>query len=227
MQYYCIKARPAETHKHTSQMSFLFGGGRQVKKDHVRDYQKELRHSMRSMDREDLKAASQEKTLLAGIVKLAKEQRVDLCKTKAKELVRLRGHRQRIMTMKGHMATLQQQLSTVGSAQVMQDTMAKTTQLLKTLNCRMDAKAVHRMLLEYERQSSSFADGQQVLEENLDLMFELDDEQTSTDQAVAGVFQELGLELEMVMSKAGRDVSMHPPSVEDLESRLQNLKVRH
>ena len=83
------------------------------------------------------------------------------------------------------------------------------------------------MLLEYERQSSSFADGQQVLEENLDSMFELDDEQTSTDQAVAGVFQELGLELEMVMSKAGRDVSMHPPSVEDLESRLQNLKVRH
>lgn len=208
-------------------MSFLFGGAPQVKKDPVKDYQKNLRHSIRSMEREDIKAAAQEKSLQASITRFAKEQRVELCKTKAKELVRLRGHRQRIMTMKGHMTTLQHQLATVNSAKVMQETMAKTTQLLRSLNSRLDARAVHRMLIEFERQSTAFTDGQQVLEENLDSIFELEDEQTNTDQAVSEVLQELGLELQMdISSAAARNQLNVPVDIEDIEARLQNLKAK-
>lgn len=195
-----------------------------MKKDPVRDYQRELRHATRSMDREDIKAASQEKALTTSITKLAKEQRIDLCKAKAKELVRLRAHRHRIMTMKGHMATLQQQLSTVQSAKIMQETVAKTTHLLRGLNSRLDAQAIHRMLLEFERQSTSFADGQEIIEESLDGIFEADNEQASTDLAVAGVFHELGLETEMGMAAARSDPSLHPASESDLEARLQILK---
>lgn len=203
-------------------MAFLFGGAQKTKKDPVAEYQRDLRHSTRSMEREEIKAATQEKSLIASITKLAKEQRVDLCKAKAKELVRLRAHRQRIMTMKGHMATLQQQLSTVQSAKVMQETMAKTTSLLRGLNSRLDAKSIHRMLMEFERQSIGFKDGQEILEQSLDEIFEADDEQASTDQAVAGVLQELGVELQLSMGSAKDD----PGSIreEDLEARLQNLK---
>jgi len=205
-------------------MSFLFGGAPQTKKDPVKDYQRDLRHSVRSMDREELKAAQQEKALIASITKLAKEQRIDLCKAKAKELVRLRAHRNRLVTMKGHMSTLQHQLSTVQSAKVMQETMAKTTHLLRSLNTRLDAKAIHRMLLEFERQSLAFGDGQEVLEETLDGIFEADNEQASTDQAVASVFQELGLEIEMGLGRAGTDHSLHTIPVSELEARLQSLR---
>ena len=205
-------------------MSFLFGGAPQTKKDPVKEYQKDLRHSMRSMDREELKAASQERLLVSSITKLAKEQRFDLCKAKAKELVRLRAHRSRLVTMKGHMSTLQHQLSTVQSAKVMQETMAKTTHLLRSLNTRLDAKAIHRMLLEFERQSLAFGDGQEVLEETLDGIFEADNEQASTDQAVASVFQELGLEIEMGLGRAGTDHSLHTIPVSELEARLQSLR---
>lgn len=207
-------------------MSFLFGGAPQVRKDPVKEYQKDLRHATRSMDREDIKAAAQEKTLAASITKLAKEQRLDLCKAKAKELVRLRAHRHRLMTMKGHMSTLEQQLATVGSAKKMQETMAKSTQLLRGLNARMDAKSIHRLLLEYERQSVAFKDGQDILEETLDGIFEADDEQADTDSAVAGVFQELGLEIEMGMASAQRDSSLHPGGAQDIEERLQALKAK-
>jgi division protein CdvB (Snf7/Vps24/ESCRT-III family) len=205
-------------------MSFLFGGAPQVKKDPVRDYQRELRHATRSMDREEIKAAAQEKSLVSSITKLAKEQRLDLCKAKAKELVRLRAHRHRLVTMKGHMATLQQQLSTVQSAKVMQETMAKTTHLLRSLNSRLDAKSIHRMLMEFERQSTSFADGQQVLEETLDGIFETDEEQSNTDEAIAGVFQELGLELQigLAMSRDRRDA--RPADENDIMARLEKLK---
>lgn len=202
-------------------MSFLFGGAPQAKRDPVKDYQRDLRHSTRSMDREDLKAAQQERSLVSSITKLAREQRIDLCRAKAKELVRLRAHRHRILTMKGHMATLQQQLSTVQSAKVMQETMAKTTHLLRGLNARLDAKSVHRLLMEFERQSVGFQDGQSVLEESLDGIFEAEDEQANTDQAVAGVFQELGLELHMGMGSAAGDQRLQE---QDLDSRLERLK---
>lgn len=207
-------------------MSFLFGGAPQVKKDPVRDYQRDLRHATRSMEREDLKAAAQEKALVAGITKLAREQRIDLCKVKAKELVRLRAHRTRLTTMKGHMSTLAQQLSTVQSAKVMQETMAKTTHLLRSLNARLDAKAIHRMLLEFERQSTQFSDGQEILEETLDGMFETDNEQSATEDAVAGVFHELGLSASLEMSAAapGGGLARVTASEEDLEARLSRLR---
>jgi division protein CdvB (Snf7/Vps24/ESCRT-III family) len=202
-------------------MSFLFGGAPQEKKDPVKDYQRDLRHSTRSMDREDLKAAQQERSLMTSISKLARDQRLDLCKAKAKELVRLRAHRHRILTMKGHMATLQQQLSTVQSAKLMQDTMAKTARLLRGLNARLDAKSMHRLLMEFERQSVGFQDGQSILEESLDGIFEAEDEQANTDQAVAGIFQELGLELHMGMGSAASSLGQQET---DLDARLQNLK---
>ena len=206
-------------------MSFLFGGGPQVKKDAVKDYQRELRHSTRSMDREEIKAAANEKALISSITKHAKEQRIDLCRVKAKELIRLRAHRQRLVTMKGHMTTLQQQLSTVQSAKIMQETMAKTSKLLKGLNGRLDAKGIYKMLLEYEKQSTSFTDGQEILEQNLDSIFETENEQANTDEAVASVFQELGVESQMGMGNTSKEI-FSVPSDDEILSRLMNLKAQ-
>jgi division protein CdvB (Snf7/Vps24/ESCRT-III family) len=208
-------------------MSFLFGGAPKVAKDPVKDYQRDLRHAVRSMDREDIKAVAQEKVLLASLTKLAQEQRVDLCKAKAKEMVRLRAHRNRLATMKGHMTTLSQQLSTVQSARLMQETMTKTTLLLKKLNTRMDASSIHRLLLEFERQSTAFSDGQEIVEQTLDGIFETDDEQNITEDAVTSVLQEVGLDLRLGMASSGQVPSgLETVEVGDLEARLQNLKAK-
>ncbi len=206
-------------------MSFLFGGARKTNSNPIKDYQRELRKAMRTMDREDLKGAAEERTLIASITKNARENKIDVCKTKAKELVRLRAHRARLATMKGHMSTLAQQLSTVQSAKVMQETLAKTTHLLRGLNSRLDARAIFKMLTEFERQSLQFSDGQGVLEETLDNIFETDNEQAMTDEAVAGIFDELKLNVELGMCSAKADASLHPAfSDTDLAARLQNLK---
>jgi charged multivesicular body protein 2A len=208
-------------------MAFLFGGGggkaSESKADPVKEYQRELRHAQRSMDREDIKAASQERVLLADIVRQAKDQRLDLCKARARELIRLRSHRARLGAMKGHMTTLGQQLSAVQGAQSMQAIMGKTTRLLQGLNKNMDVKTVHRMLMEYERQSTAFVSSQEVVEETLDSMFEVDGEGEATDEAMLKVFQEIGLDLSATMSSArpALDVS----GAESFESRLSRLRV--
>ena len=209
----------------TYSMAFLFGGAKSAsaKVDPIKEYQRELRHAQRSMDREDLKAAAQERSLVADITRQAKDQRLDQCKARARELIRLRTHRARLDAMKGHMKALSQQLSTVQGAHSMQAIMGKTTRLLQGLNRKMDVKSVHRMLFEYERQSTAFADSQEVVEESLDSMFEVDGEQEATDDAMLKVFEELGLDLSFGIA-AARVGTSAPVNTEDLEARLNRLR---
>jgi len=208
-------------------MAFLFGGGtaRATRQDPIKEYQRELRHAQRSMDREDQKAAVQEKAMLADILRQAKDRKLDQCKARVRELVRLRAHRGRLSAMKGHMSSLGQQLATVQSAQSMQAIMGKTTRLLQGLNRRMDVKAVHRMLMDYERQSTVFADSQEIVEENLDAMFEADGEQEAIDDAMRGVFEELGLDLSVSMAQARAGTSAQDGvDMGDIEARLSRLR---
>ena len=210
-------------------MAFLFGGGKALgaaKVDPIKEYQRDLRHAQRSMDREDLKAAAQERSLLADILRQAKDRKLDQCKTRVRELIRLRGHRARMSTMKGHMTSLGQQLTTVQGAKSMQGIMSKTNRLLQGLNKTMDARAVHRMLIDYERQSSTFTASQEVVEETLDSMFETDGEQEATDDAMQGVLEELGLDLSFKLGAASAATSLQTEDVDlaDIEARLSRLK---
>jgi len=82
------------------------------------------------------------------------------------------------------------------------------------------------MLLEFERQTLAFGNKQEVLEETLDGIFEADNEQSNTDQALASVFQELGLEIEMSLGRpteTDQHSLHHTIPVSELEARLHSL----
>jgi len=203
-------------------MSFIFGGAKHVvKKNPFKEYQRDITRSVRSMDREDLKHAVQEKELISNIKTLAKEQKFDLCNARAKDLVTLRAHRHRLATMKRHMSVLQYHLSTVQSAQVIQDIVSKTALLLNNLNAHTDAKGNNSILFEFEKQTATFNDRQEIFEETLDSIFDADNENTITDQTVANVFSELGLEIQMELAIPDSD---HQPNSDNLEYRLNMLK---
>ena len=217
-------------------MSFLFGGAKPAETsassktaNPFREHQRDLRHGIRSLEREDIKAAREERAFKAEILKLARDQRLDLCKAKAREMIRLRCHRSRLTTIKFHMNTIAQQLSTMQGSQQLQTVMGKTTCLLPGLNRSMDPRAVHRMLCEFERQSTLMTDSQEVLQETLDSMFETEDEGAATDQAMAQVFQELGLNVEGRLGALSARVApapQDPPSTEELDERLSRLRAR-
>lgn len=210
-------------------MAFLFGGGRATASNPIREYQTELRHAARGIDREDARAIQQERRLQAEILHEAQARRFPACAAKGKELVRLRSHRARLATMKGHMTSLAQQLSAVGNTHGMQQIVAKTTRLLQGLNQRTDARAIHRQLLEFERQSAHMQAKQEVMEETLDNIFEADGEEEATDDALASVFTEIGLDSQAVLAgaRASRPQAggqaLAPPD-DDFEARLARLK---
>lgn len=207
-------------------MAFLFGGSRPSGKDSLRDYQRQIASNARGMEREVARLDLQEKSLQRDLAKCAAENKIDTATIKAREMVRLRAHRSRVQSMKGHMTGLAQQLQTVQSTTKIQETIAMTARMLQGLNARFDAGSVARMLAEFEKQNILMANKQEVVEDTLDCTFEVDGEQEATNEAVLGVLQEVGLDVQnRLKGPAGRD-QVVPEDGESFEARLQRLRPR-
>ncbi len=209
-------------------MAFLFGGSRPTGKDCLRDYQRQIASNARGMEREVARLDMQERGLQRDLDKCAAENRIDAAIIKAREMVRLRAHRMRVQTMKGHMTGLAQQLQTVQSTTKMQETIATTARMLQGLNARFDAASVTRMLAEFEKQNILMANKQEVVEDTLDCTFEVDGEQEATNEAVLDVLQGVGLDVQSRLRgpAGGRDQAGAGEEQDSFEARLQRLRPR-
>lgn len=211
-------------------MSFLFGGARPANQDCLRDYQRQIVSSARGMEREVAKLDLQERGLQRELTKLAADGKLDAATIKAQEMVRLRAHRTRVQSMKGHMTGLAQQLQTVQSTTKIQETIAMTARMLQKLNTRFDAGSVAAMLREFEKQNILMASKQEVVEDTLDSAFEVEGEQEATSEAVLGVLQEVGLDvqsrLHAARGRAGETMGGLQDGGDSIEARLQRLRPR-
>ena len=208
-------------------MAFLYGGGRPTGKDCLRDYQRQIASNARGMEREVARMDLQEKALQRDLVKCANENKIDAATLKAREVVRLRAHRSRVQTMRGHMVGLSQQLQTVQSTSKIQETVALTARMLQGLNARCDAASIARMLAEFEKQNILMANKQEVVEDTLDCTFEVDGEHDATSDAVASVLQEVGLDVQSKFkAQAVGEAWKNTQEEDDMAERLQRLRPR-
>ena len=208
-------------------MAFLFGGARTVSRSPLRDQQTELNKGIRALTREDARAGTEERRLTQEIQRNAAKGSVETCVTRAKELVRVRAHRGRLASMRGHMTGLAQQLSTFQGTQRLTETLAKTALAMRSLNRQFDPRSVQRMLAEYERQSALMATTQEIVTEGLDSALELEEEREATDDAVASVFRDLGLAgLAASVTTRGEGLKQLDNTQEEanLEQRLARLR---
>jgi division protein CdvB (Snf7/Vps24/ESCRT-III family) len=202
-------------------MAFLFGGARPTNKESLKDYQRKVASSARGMEREIARLDNQESRMQHELSRYARDTKIELATSKAKEMVRLRAHRARLYTMKEHMIGLAQQLQTVQSSSKMQETIAATVKMLQGLNARFDAPNVARMLSEFEKQNALITSKQEIVEDTLDSAFEADNESDATSEAVLSVLQEAGLDLRSKLAPSGNGFL---DDTEDLDARLQRLR---
>lgn len=207
-------------------MAFLFGGSRQTGKESVKDYQRKISGNARSLDREISRMDLREGVMQKELAKYAKDSKMESATAKAKEIVRLRAHKERIRTAKGHMTGLAQQLQTIHSTGQIQEAMAETTQMLHTLNSRLDMASVSRMLVEFEKQSVQMQAKQEIMEDALDAGFEADGEQDECNEAVIGVLEEVGLDMRSKLANGKKSMVTSGAETDDADfiSRLERLK---
>jgi len=209
-------------------MSILFGGGKATseKRDPLRNLQTQVRTSVRASDREIMRIDREEKALLAQLKKCGGAQQIETARLKAKELVRLRAHRTRLTGLKAGLSGLSQQLSEVGSSHRIQATLAQTTGMLQKLNGQLSMVATHRLMREFDRQTTMMTDKQAMVDDALESAFETDNEQAETELAVARVLEEAGMD-EALRMHSSRPVCA--PAAQDLsdgalEMRLNALR---
>lgn len=215
-------------------MAFLFGGagensGRPKSQSaKVSEQRAQLRSGVRALAREESKSAKEEQTLIADIKRLAKCGDIQRCTSKAKELVRVRAHTARIRTTQSQFTAMSRQLGTLVHTVSTGDNMAKLTLFLRDMNKNMDIRSMHNMFKEFEAQQCRLGETATLMEENMDSVFEAENESECTDDALSGIFAELGVDIkhQMQASPASTGLASTPEDSElGLEDRLRRLRV--
>lgn len=206
-------------------MAFLFGGERKARADPVREHQQQIRRAIRAMEREDARSAAADRALVKEITAHARDQKLPQCKAKAQQLVRARAHRARLDTMRGQLTALGQQLEVVKGTQQIHRVVEQTTALMRAINLRVNPRAAHKLLVDFERQNTAFTAGQEVMQETLDAAFEADDEQEASDDALSGIFRELGLSEAAELCRASATADA-PRDDAQMVARLARLKAQ-
>ena len=204
-------------------MSILFGGKLAPPADPMKTVIRDVRVAVRRLDREELNASKQEQVLLSKLKLLGSQGKLESCQSQAKELVRLRNHSKVIGNTKSQLNGLSHRLTVVQSTSSIQKTLSGTTKLLLALNKQLSPQELQRTLMEFQKQNTIFADGQEIISETLDECFEAENESENVDAEVGKVFAEIGLEFpDIPLSRA-------PPLSEtctdiDLMRRLEALR---
>jgi hypothetical protein len=206
-------------------MAFLFGGERKARADPMREHQQQIRRAIRAMEREDARSAAADRALVKEITAHARDQKLPQCKAKAQQLVRARAHRARLDTMRGQLTALGQQLEVVKGTQQIHRVVEQTTALMRAINLRVNPRAAHKLLVDFERQNTAFTAGQEVMQETLDAAFEADDEQEASDDALSGIFRELGLSEAAELCRASATADA-PRDDAQMVARLSRLKAQ-
>jgi charged multivesicular body protein 2A len=123
------------------------------------------------------------------------------------------------------MTGLAQQLQSVHTTGKVQEMISDTVGMLHTLNGKLDAVGVARMLADFERQSTQMQAKQELMQDALDSGFEADGEAEDCNEAVINVLEEVGLDMRSQLGGvAARAQPAVPVNEEELVARLERLR---
>lgn len=216
-------------------MSFLFGGGTErsgrapSRCDAMNEQRVQLRVAVRKLAREEAKGMREEEGLIKEIRQCARGQDMSQCTSKAKELVRVRAHVKRVRTTQSQLNGIQRQLGSLSQTMATAEGMVKLTLFLRGMNKDMDLRGMHNMCREFAQQNATMGETVSTMEEQMDEIFEAENEEDCAGDVVSGVLAELGVDLKLgTVAPAMRvdvKVAEEMPSG-DLEERLSRLRAR-
>ena len=133
-------------------MASLFGQSK-TPAERLKEYNRQIKRSVREIDRERTVLERQEKKLMGDIKKEAKAGRVDTAKIMAKDLVRTRGYIKKMFKMKSHMEAISLRLQTMQSSMQMAQCMKGVTKVMGKMNKKMNLPQIQKIMMEFEKQN--------------------------------------------------------------------------
>jgi len=162
----------------------------------IRKHQRSINKAVRNLDRERFKMEQQEKKLIADIKKSATAGQMEICKIAATDLVRTRSYIKKFMLMKANLQAVSIKILTLQSQQSIGEAILGVTVALRGMNQQMKLPQVKRILMAFERQVQVMDLKEEMVSESMDAAMGEEDQDTESDELVAQVLDELGLQLQ-------------------------------
>jgi len=179
-------------------MAFLFSKPKTTK-EVVRDNKRQIQHSQRDLEREMLTLEREEKKLVLEIKRLAKAGQNSSAKTMAKELIRIRKQKEKLLSAKTQLSGVSSRVTTMSANQTVAKSMVGATQAMGVANAAAPIQQMQRTMMNYEKQSEMM----NMKEEMMDDMFEGDEqEEVETEETMNQVLDSIGLDISSQLSKA-------------------------
>lgn len=209
-------------------MSWFGSKPKPTSKEMLRETKRELKKGERSMDREMRDMEKEERKLIAEIKMHAKKGDKGSATILAKNLVRMRQQKQKLLMSKTTMRGIGMQATTMNASATMAKAMGTASKAMGSMNAAIDPMKLQATMQQFATEQEKFGVTSEMMDDTLDSMFEDDDEEV--DGVVDQVFTELGLEdaagLSTVAAGTGAmadPVNAHAAADDDLERRLAAL----
>eukprot|EP00727_Mastigamoeba_balamuthi_P007137 m51a1_g3043 hypothetical protein (212) ;mRNA; r:935318-936193 len=158
----------------------------------ARTQQRDLRGAQRDLDRELQVLDRQEQQITAEIKRLASKGQNASAKTMARELVRVRAQRERIVLTKSKLSGVSARTTTMAANQSMVHAMGGATKAMGKMNAATPTAKMVGTAQEFSKQSEMMDMKQEMIDDVLDGG---EEEELEADSVVSQVFDEIGLDL--------------------------------
>ena len=200
-------------------------GRKKTSKEHVRDATKGLKKEVRSIDRQRKHMEREEAKLIAEIRRKAKSGDTQTAKVLAKNLVRLRGTKTRLLKASGQLSTIKHSVTSMGAQMEVANSIVGATKAIQTVSKAMPLRQNVKAIYNFQRQMEKMNMTSDMVNEAFDNFDEEDEEET--ENVVESVLDEIGLRLEGEMVGAGSGnleaklVQMHAERRQDAKALRQ------
>eukprot|EP01121_Diplochlamys_sp_Union-15-3_P008163 TRINITY_DN2148_c0_g2_i2.p1 TRINITY_DN2148_c0_g2~~TRINITY_DN2148_c0_g2_i2.p1 ORF type:complete len:212 (+),score=54.04 TRINITY_DN2148_c0_g2_i2:226-861(+) len=161
-------------------------------KDIVRTNKRVVRKSQRDLETEIRALDRQEKQVQLEIKKLARANQMSSARMLAKEIVRIRAQRDKLLQTKIKLNTINTKTTQMKANMTLQKSMAGATYAMQLANSKQDVQNIHNTMAEYQRQNEMI----EMKEEMIDDLLEGDEDEEEANEIVDKVFDEIGLDIE-------------------------------
>ncbi|PRP77109.1 SNF7 family protein [Planoprotostelium fungivorum] len=170
----------------------------QPKTTKAREAQKGIRSNQRDLDREINVLNREEAKIVLEIKKLAKTNQNASAKVMAKELIRVRQQKEKLMIMKSKLSAVSTKTTTMAATATMAQSMGTATKAMTSMNSAMPADKLNHTMMEFARQN----DIAETKQEMMDDMLDDDVDEEEVDEEMQKVLDSIGLDVNEQMSKA-------------------------
>lgn len=180
---------------------FKFGGEKKVSaRDQAKATKKQLRHGQRDIEREKRKLEREEKKVQAQIKAAAKKGDMTAARMMAKELVRIRNAKTKMMGMSSHMGAMGVRATTMAAGVTMAESMGSAAKVMAKSNAAMNPQKMQATMQQFAQQSELMNMTEDMMDDALADAF--GDESEEEDMVVSQVLEEIGLDLAGMMADA-------------------------